>query len=345
VDYEDDWADADADADADDLLEDADDYFGDPPRDAAPNSENVFEPALEDPDRLDGYVDLPQCPLSPDSEQLLQESLSRIEASIGRALRPIVKFLFERTLRWAEHHHVPEKGPFVRFARALLIARWKRIKASYPWPERRREILDDRARTRVASGGDECYLAVYLQHWAARIDRLLGGAKSRWHVPAMTPEEIRDALVVRLLEEVRYAGADQNPRLPCEYFERPGEEATLRFLSRAKDRLRVGRHAFVPPDDFNPALLYGSGGTAEDQLVAADAEAKLKVFLERAPATMTKPMRTWFDAALAYVKNDAVTNINWAELALWRGKNRATATRARDGIRDTLERLGVKEFV
>lgn len=162
-----------------------------------------------------------------------------------------------------------------------------------------------------------------LAHWDHAIARMQRRHPARWAVRGWSPEEVRDALTLALVEQPREEPLDV-------------VRARLEELRRA-NRLDV-RVAEIPDA---PARLP-SRATEEERLIEAEARDLRAAARARAEASLTRPQRRWYAAmrmaASAGAFFEASDALNLSAAARLLDRNRSSATRAYEELQTAFRR-------
>ena len=186
-------------------------------------------------------------------------------------------------------------------------------------------LADARARDR-ARRSDRALVA-YLETWERRLARLQKAHPERWRVAGLSPEEVRDALTLGLLEAIR-AGGEAPPM-----HARPEREWGLAV---ALDRLASLRGAFrleaTPVDFREPPALRQREPTLEERWLQHEGEACRTEARAGAERGLSKPQRQWYAAMRLAARGgeffEASDRLNLSAAARILGKNRSSAQRA-----------------
>ncbi|HEY2512218.1 MAG TPA: hypothetical protein VGI39_15230 [Polyangiaceae bacterium] len=187
------------------------------------------------------------------------------------------------------------------------------------------EFADARERDRARQS--DRALVAYVAKWERRIGRLQKAHPERWRVPGLSPEEVRDALTLTLVEAIRAEGDD--PPVHA----RAGREWGLAV---ALDRLAELRGAFrleaTPVDFREPPALRQREPTLEEQWLEHEGEACRAEAREGAERGLSKPQRRWYAAMRLAARGgeffETSDRLNLSAAARILGKNRSSAQRA-----------------
>jgi hypothetical protein len=162
-------------------------------------------------------------------------------------------------------------------------------------------------------------LVAFLEGWQRSLARLQRAYPARWQVPGLSDEEVRDALVLHLLEAVR---SDQN-------WDR-GQ--ALPILRRQLAVLRRSFRLGAVPMDLSAAPLAHCEPDHEQRCLELEANVRLLEAAESAKVGLSQPQRRWFSAfkfaaqcGQFFAASDE-PNLSAASRAL--GKHRSSAQRA-----------------
>jgi len=182
-------------------------------------------------------------------------------------------------------------------------------------------------RDRAAARADDGALVAYEAKWTRKLRRLQRAHPERWHVPGLSPEEVRDILTLRLIEAVRGAGPSPSiQRTAGKEWGLALAEAELQALRR-KFRLRA------VPVDFRAAPPPARHAPSHEELwLDAEAQALRASAGRRAELGLSRTQRRWFSAlkssaaAGAFFETSDEPNLSAASRLL--GKDRSSAQRA-----------------
>lgn len=189
---------------------------------------------------------------------------------------------------------------------------------------------------RDAAATSDAALVRYLRKWERSLQRLQAKHAPRWAVRGVSPEEVRDALTLRLLEVVR------GPRDAFAAFDRPGKEWALCVMRARLSELRRAHRLRETPMELEGAPLVLRPPDQEELCMEVEAEALRAVARCRAEAQLSRPQRQWFAAMRmaasqgAFFASSDDLNLSAASRVL--GKNRSSAVRAYREISATFER-------
>ena len=233
------------------------------------------------------------------------------------------------------------------------------------------ELADERTRDSL---GNEKVLLKYLSRWRRRLERLQLARPGPWKVAGLDPEELRDELEVRLLEALRERQGSGDPGPFLAGYEEAGEEATYRFLVRAKDALRNQRRMFLLPrrfrappprtnaleDLFSSMRAPGSDTfshwlrtaimervrSPEELFAAVESQARAKAILNDVVPLLSRLQRGWFDAMKAQLaEREDAQRLNLQGVADTLNRKRSSAVRAKQSIQERLRDVGAGELV
>lgn len=163
----------------------------------------------------------------------------------------------------------------------------------------------------------------FLAQWDLAIARMQRKHPARWAVRGWSPEEVRDALTLALVEK-----SDGEP------FDVIRER--LKELKKA-NRLDV-RVAEIP----DAPVRLPPRATEEEHLIEAETESLRAAARSRAEASLSQPQRRWY-AAMRMAANageffEASDSLNLSAAARLLDKNRSSATRAYEELQTTFQR-------
>ena len=166
-------------------------------------------------------------------------------------------------------------------------------------------------------------LVSYVAKWERSIARMQRAHPARWSVRGWSPEEVRDALTLRLVE----AGEVEDPMAVV--------RARLREL-RSANRIRQA------PGPTDSGLSYAPPPTQEEAWLDAEAAASRATARAKAEAALSKPQRQWY-AAMRMAANageffEASGELNLSAAARLLDKNRSSAQRAFAELRTIFSR-------
>jgi len=268
--------------------------------------------------------------------RIVLEEFLRSQKMLGRGALLSLTRLIVDALEWTQVHHRISIGPFNKLARSRAAAASKRFFARFPRSKLEREYLDqcDRERAINDETRTQRHLAAYLENWQKRLAKLQrvfpSLRRDGWRVPGKTEEEVRDLLIVELLWAIR------NPYI-FKLYERPGEEASFRYLRRRKDNLRRRRKIY----EYTPKLiaqeLYRAPETPEQVLIAKEAPGSAAEIIEEIKTGLSGNRSRWLSAMQEDVRKRG--KLNLASVSQQLGKNRASGSRAFRAIRAEFERF------
>lgn len=186
------------------------------------------------------------------------------------------------------------------------------------------ELGDERERDAAVSS--DAGLVHYESKWRRQLERLQRVRPSRWYVPGLSDEEVRDGLTLQLVDVLR-----ARPELHARYC-RAGRpwglvlaQAHLRDLRR---RFRMG----ATPVDFRELALPERAPALEERWIELEAERDRALAADRARNTSSRTQRRWLDAMRAAAESgqffDSSERLNLSAVARELGKNRSSAQRA-----------------
>ena len=274
--------------------------------------------------------------LSPASRQEYEHAEKWLRRRLGRASARAVAGQFLRWLAWAEANYRSSEGPFSVFAASGLRKLYRHHRVELGPSKVARERRDDGAR-RQASRQPDVWSA-YLAYWNQRLERLQTAYPKRWRVPGADPVEVRDELLLLLVEAL---GEDE-----LEWCEKPGREATYVFLKRAKDRLRARWKIRDVSLDTGAVLAVDRAPTPEELLIAEEREPEIKERLAAVIEALSPGLRSWLHVYLDLARDSTSPNeVTASEAARRAGVNRSTATRARQRLEVAFRKAGLQELL
>ncbi len=255
--------------------------------------------------------------LPADVEHALSSARAAWASSYGTGSRFELCRKYERTLQLAVSLH---KEPFVFDELRARIERQHRLK--YGEVNLSAELVDERERDLATT--DDGALVAYEKKWARRLAKLQRVHPSRWRVPGLSDDELRDELTLRLIEAVR-----TRPEELVQHH-RAGKEWGLLFLAQQRRVLRQDFNMELVFDDEPPAL--DRPPTGEEQLIDAQSANLQALALERAESSLTLPQRRWFAAmkvsASAGEFFESSGKLNLSAVSRLLDKDRSSAQRA-----------------
>ena len=188
----------------------------------------------------------------------------------------------------------------------------------------RAEYGDDAKRARAR--GDSAALVRYVDEWTRRISCRQRRHVARWAVPGLSPEEVRDALSLRLWEVL---AADTSTELVyCRAGREWGLEVVVRELRSLRRRFRLGATSV----DFWATPLPERSPNQEERWLELEAETCRALARGRALGRLTRAQEAWLDTFEArardggFFQSSRSLNLSAASRAL--GKSRSSALRA-----------------
>lgn len=195
-------------------------------------------------------------------------------------------------------------------------------------------------------------LVAYLERWRRSLIRLQRAYPARWHVPGLSEEETRDALLLTLLEVARTdstkeatasVGSSVGPRKAGRFL---APEEVLRILRRRRSELFRRFRLGATPVDF--VSLGDACGVVRHELdheacyVELENEALRAAAADAASAALSRPQRRWLSAfkLAAHAGNFFGTseepNLSAASRVL--GRHRSSAQRAYRELQSSFQR-------
>ncbi len=266
--------------------------------------------------------------LSDESLALLAALRKWISPAVGAASMRELQESWVNALRWAQSAYDPERGSFVRFARTVVWTKAQQFRRRHTKGALDRERSDEWRRRAAVQG--QASLAKYLATSQGLIARAQLAYPRRWHIPGMTDEDVIGELGIQLLEHVR-------SERPWEPYERVGREATFVFFDRVRRALKKRRQIYELTDSgFLPDDLLHHAPTPEDVASSKSTARYLEGVFHAAAPKMSKTQRSWFNRMRADVR--WFGDLNEARVAAQLGRSRSAANRAKDAVRDVIER-------
>ena len=231
-------------------------------------------------------------------------SCAELEAALARALVECSRDVgaLEQRVTSVERGHVE------RYGSAALSA----------------EYNDDSERELARRNG--ATLAEYVSRWTRKIAYRQRVHAARWLVPGLSPEEVRDALSLRLWELL--SGDRLSERAYCRAGRVWGLEVAARELRSLRRRFKLAAISV----DFWATPLPERAPNQEAQLLELEAET-CRAFAERqARGRLSQVQQSWLGALESaareggFFRSSQALNLSAASRAL--GKNRSSALRA-----------------
>ncbi len=194
---------------------------------------------------------------------------------------------------------------------------------------------------RDAARADDLALVRHQTRWERSLARLQRAHPARWSVRGWSPEEVRDALTLHLLEVVR-----GDPATHARY-ERDGTAWELVVMRERLSELRKAHRLDEHPMDFDDTPFASRGPSQEDAWLDAEAEECRSRARTRAESGLSLPQRRWY-AAMRMAANGgaffrASDELNLSAASRVLGKDRSSAQRAyrelQHAFRRELDRL------
>lgn len=273
---------------------------------------------------------------SAEAAQLRNELLARESQSLGRSARTLLETELYLTTERAVAHWQPDKGDFGRLVRRALQRALSNFHASFPknalWRERRDEEKRDAA---VLDGPRGCTL--FLKEVDRRLLGLRYGAPHRWYIEGLDPVDLHQEVAMAILEALNCGVTG------FEKFERAGQEATIALIDWVRKRLLRQRHK-ERRWRASSVERGGSGSpTPEELLIGRDRKQQLSAWPKRLKPLLTQSQRRWLDAFLREAaKRDAP---RWAHTAAILGRDKSSASRAVELLKNKLEGLHARELL
>ncbi|MDO9020199.1 MAG: hypothetical protein Q8S73_16825 [Deltaproteobacteria bacterium] len=308
---------------------------------APPSAPSLPPPAEEDWSwegsvRLADTTSVVPVPLGEPSDALVQRALGRYARWLGRGASREMENHLSAAMRWAEERYVPARGGFGVFADRVLTGAEKRFFEMYPRRALAFELRDEHWRARAREGGDA--LVEYLDYWHRRLAKAQTAFPTRWGVPGMTPDELREELETQLIEAV------QQPELFTRY-ERPGQEATQDYLDARRKRLARRRKFYIADPAAELPKLTDYQPDPEQILhdrTRSDVTVGLVAQLADGPE-LTRPAKGWLAGFRSYLAER--DELNLTEVAESVGKDPSAASRAADAMMEALERMRARALL
>lgn len=194
----------------------------------------------------------------------------------------------------------------------------------YGWAALRAEHADDAERELART--DDRALVRYIAKWTRKFAYLQRTYAGRWSVPALSPDEVRDALGLRLWEAL--LGGAEADHTYC----RAGREWGLQVATHELRLLRRRFRVAAVSVDFWAAPVPERAPNQEQRWIECEAETCRALAHERALDRLTPAQESWlcaFEAAARagdFFQASQALNLSAASRAL--GKNRSSALRA-----------------
>lgn len=234
---------------------------------------------------------------------------------------------------WAERKYDQSRGSLQNFVRSVLGLAQSKFIETYGMKKLHRERLDEIVRDTAQR--DQQALVRYWQFWEERIQQFQTAYPKTWRVPAMTQEEVRDKLLVQLLDKLKRPGLGP--------YEKTGNEATYAALVCMKDRLRTGRMVYEVPQDIEIGPFVSIPKNPEEEVAAVEQEKRISALFQKVKSLLSLPQRKWLAAALLEAKRDEA--INFSRIAQQLDRHRSSGGRMRANIQEALRRLGAHELL
>ncbi len=188
------------------------------------------------------------------------------------------------------------------------------------------ELADER--DRCAAVTSDAGLVAYEKKWGRRIARLQRAYPSRWRLPGLSDEELRDELTLRLIDAVRSRPDELAPHL------RAGKEWGALFLIAARNEFRRRFRLRVELADLSPVLDRGE--SEEERLIEEQNTRVNELARSRAEGGLSSVQRRWWSAMRLSARTgsffESSGNLNLSAVARWLDKDRSSAKRAFEQI-------------
>jgi hypothetical protein len=186
-------------------------------------------------------------------------------------------------------------------------------------------LLDQRERDLARC--DDGALVGYQRKWEKRLARLQRSRPRHWSVGGLSPEEVRDALTLRLIELIR-GDVDAWSR-----YERPGKEWGLCVMQSHLGVLRTAFRLHATPTDFQAEVAVPDRALGfEEQCLEYEAGLCRDLARQSAEADLSLPQRRWWAAMKLAARGGqffaASAELNLSSVSRVLGKNRSSAVRA-----------------
>lgn len=188
----------------------------------------------------------------------------------------------------------------------------------------RAEYTDDSERELARQNGST--LAEYVSCWTRKLAYRQRVHAARWSVPALSPEEVRDALSLRLWELL--SGDRLSERAYCRAGRAWGLEVAARELRSLRRRFKLAAVSV----DFWATPLPERAPDQEARLLEFEAETCRTLAERQARGRLSHVQRSWLGALEAaardggFFRSSQALNLSAASRAL--GRNRSSALRA-----------------
>jgi len=178
---------------------------------------------------------------------------------------------------------------------------------------------------RDAAVQSDAALVAYERKWQGKLRRLQAAHPSRWHVPGLSPDEVRDELTLSLLEAIRTQPGALKRHL------RAGKEWGLSLLAERRRALCAAfKLDIVPTCDFS--ALLDREPNEEQRLIDDQTRVAMARAHERGAERLSRTQRRWLSAmklsanAGGFFESSGRPNLAAASRVL--GKDRSSAVRA-----------------
>lgn len=179
-------------------------------------------------------------------------------------------------------------------------------------------------------------LAEYVARWTRKFARLQRVYPARWCVPALSPEEVRDAFSLRIWELI--SGDRASERAHCRAGRAWGLGVALRELRSLRRRFKVAAVSV----DFWATPQAERAPNQEARLLDFEAETCRALAERQARGRLSPVQKRWLSALEAaargggFFRSSQALNLSAASRAL--GKNRSSALRAYRQLEDEFQR-------
>ena len=183
---------------------------------------------------------------------------------------------------------------------------------------------------------DSAALARYVTRWTRKIAYRQRVHAARWSVPGLSPEEVRDALSLRLWELL--SGDRAGERAYCRAGRVWGLEVAVQELRSLRRRFKLAPVSV----DFWATPLPECAPNQEARFMELEASACRALAERQARGGLSQVQRTWLLALEAaarggsFFRSSQALNLSAASRAL--GKNRSSALRAYRQLEDEFQR-------
>ena len=255
-------------------------------------------------------------PLAPPDQAVLEAAEAHWKTCFGIASCSELGAALAKALR-ERHAHARVAEELTRELERCHVAR-------YGWAALSAEHADDSKRVRAR--GDSAALVRYVDQWTRKIAYRQRAHAARWAVPGLSPDEVRDALGLRLWEVL---AADAATELG---YCRAGREWGLRVLVQELRSLRQRFRLAATSVDFWATPVPERAPNQEERWLEFEAETCRTLAHGQALRRLSRAQEVWlgaFETAArggGFFQASRSLNLSVASRAL--GKNRSSAVRA-----------------